>query len=216
MQLNMELVLEMLNTQGNYSLLAYSDGQQMLDADVLMYPQFFSNEDSDILFNKLLNTINWQQDRVIFNEQNISLPRLTAWYGDPGKVYSYSGITKYPEPWTAELLMIKHHIEKEIEYTFNSVLLNLYRSGKDRVSWHSDDEPELGINPIIASVSFGETRRFQFRHRFDKSMERITVNLTHGSLLVMRGSTQHYWQHQIPEGRKSLQERVNLTFRMIN
>ena len=121
-----------------------------------------------------------------------------------------------PDAWIPTLLSIKSRIEEVTQAKFNSVLLNLYRCGKDGVSWHSDDEPELGKNPIIASVSFGEARRFQLRHKLDKSLDKVEITLTHGSLLIMKGSTQHFWQHQIPKTAKSLRERINLTFRIIN
>ncbi|AFZ26695.1 alkylated DNA repair protein [Cylindrospermum stagnale PCC 7417] len=196
-------------------IITMMDGQPMPDAEVIVYQKFFNALESDQLFQELLNGINWQQDKVKFNEQEIGIPRLTAWYGDEGKSYSYSGMVKHPSTWNPTLLRIRSRVEKVEKVNFNSVLLNLYRSGKDRVSWHSDDEAELGKNPIIASVSFGETRRFQFRHRINKTLDRITVNLTHGSLLIMKGSTQHFWQHQIPEAAKSLKERINLTFRII-
>ena len=114
------------------------------------------------------------------------------------------------------LILIKEKIEKEIGLNFNSVLANLYRDGKDSVSWHSDDEPELGINPIIASISFGETRRFQLRHKSNKELEKVEIALTHGSLLIMKGTTQHYWKHQIPKTAKNIGTRINLTFRIVN
>jgi alkylated DNA repair dioxygenase AlkB len=208
--------LQTLKTNKEFFLLTLPYGEVMPDSEILIYPNFFSTLDSNMFFQELLDNISWKQDEFSFDNKNIAIPRLTAWYGDSGKVYCYSGMTKYPESWIPELLTIKLCVEEAIQSVFNSVLLNLYRHGKDRVSWHSDDEPELGVNPVIASISFGETRRFQFRHKFDTNIERVTVNLTHGSLLVMRGNTQHYWQHQLPEGRKSLKTRINLTFRFIN
>lgn len=147
--------------------------------------------------------------------KEIDLPRLTAWYGDDGKSYTFSGIPMSPNAWTPVLLFIKERIEKVAEVEFNSVLLNLYRNEKDSISWHSDDEPELGKNPIIASVSFGEVRRFHLRHKLNKSLDKIGINLTLGSLLIMKGSTQQFWQHQILKTSKSLNKRINLTFRII-
>jgi alkylated DNA repair dioxygenase AlkB len=121
-----------------------------------------------------------------------------------------------PESWIPPLLLIKERIEKVIELNFNSVLVNLYRNGKDYVSWHSDDEPELGNNPTIASVSLGETRRFQLRHKSNKNLDTVEIALNHGSLLIMKGSTQHFWKHQVPKTSKLLKARINLTFRVIN
>ncbi len=142
------------------------------------------------------------------------LPRLTAWYGDEGKSYTYSGIEQHPDPWTPTLKLIKSKVEEILEVTFNTVLLNLYRDGKDSVSWHSDDELELGENPIIASVSFGAVRRFSLKHKISKDYK-IDLDLPNGSLLLMKGETQHFWQHQIAKTSKSVQPRINLTFRMI-
>jgi len=114
-----------------------------------------------------------------------------------------------------ELLTIKQRIEKIIELNFNSVLVNLYRNGQDYVSWHSDDEKELGKNPTIASVSFGETRRFLLRHKSNKNLATVEIALTHGSLLIMKGSIQHFWKHQVPKTAKVKSERINLTFRVV-
>ena len=145
--------------------------------------------------------------------KKINFPRLTAWYGDNDKPYSFSGITLQPIPWNTEILEIKRKIEPEAKVTFNSVLLNLYRNGNDSISWHTDAEPELGKNPVIASVNFGATRKFQLKHI--KTGERREIELEHGSLLIMQGELQHYWQHQVPKTNKIIGERINLTFRVI-
>ena len=139
---------------------------------------------------------------------------MTAWYGDAGKTYCYSGITVEPIPWTPLLLSIKTRVEAVANTTFNSVLLNYYRGEQDSVSWHSDDEPELGQNPVIASVSFGATRKFQFKHKTNPDL-RAAIDLTPGSLLIMAGATQHFWKHQIPKTTKPVGARINLTFRVI-
>lgn len=141
------------------------------------------------------------------------LSRLTAWYGDNDKPYSFSGITLKPKSWNNELISIKEKIEPISKVKFNSVLLNLYRSGNDSISWHTDAEKELGVNPIIASVNFGATRKFQLRNNNTK--EKIEIELTNGSLLIMQGELQHYWQHQVPKTNKVVGERINLTFRVI-
>ena len=188
----------------------------MPDGEVAIYRNFFNRIESDQIFQELLSKIKWRQDKMKLYGKEFELPRLTAWYGDDGKSYTFSGIPMSPDAWTPTLLSIKSRIEEVTQAKFNSVLLNLYRTERDGVSWHSDDEPELGKNPMIASVSFGETRRFQLRHKLDKSLDKVEITLTHGSLLIMKGSTQHLWQHQIPKTAKSLQERINLTFRIIN
>jgi alkylated DNA repair dioxygenase AlkB len=144
------------------------------------------------------------------------LPRLTAWYGEGEAYYTYSNIAMRPRFWTPLLSHIKRKIEKVAQVEFNSVLLNLYRDGKDSVSWHQDNEPELGKEPVIGSVSFGSTRCFQFRHKLRKDLRRFDIALTHGSLLIMRGTTQQFWQHQIPKTHKPVGQRVNLTFRIIH
>lgn len=187
----------------------------MPDADVIFYRYLFSPKESDGLFTDLYKNINWKQESITIYGKPISLPRLTAWYGDSGKSYNYSKITMNPEPWNPTLLKIKSRIEGVAGVSFNSVLLNLYRSGSDSVSWHSDDEHELGNNPVIGSVSFGSTRRFILRHKCKADISKTEINLTHGSFLIMRGTTQHFWQHQVPKTTKSVKPRINLTFRVI-
>lgn len=146
--------------------------------------------------------------------RTVPIPRLTAWHGDDGKSYTYSGITMHPEPWTMPLLGVKAAVEAEVGEDFNGVLLNFYRGGSDSMAWHSDDEVELGSEPIIASVSFGATRKLQLRHKSRPDL-RGEMELTDGSLLVMRGSTQTYWQHQVPKTSRPVGARINLTFRRI-
>ncbi|MEG3839704.1 alpha-ketoglutarate-dependent dioxygenase AlkB [Microcoleus sp. herbarium14] len=184
------------------------------DGEVIFYPNFFSVEESDRFFSDLYSSVNWRQDTIHFYGKKIPLPRLTGWYGDEGKSYTYSGIEQHPEPWTPTLKIIKSKAEEISEVTFNSVLLNLYRHGKDSVSWHSDDEPELGENPIIASISFGASRRFSLKHKISK-YHKIYIDLLNGSLLLMKGETQHCWQHQLAKTLKSVEPRINLTFRVI-
>lgn len=174
---------------------------------------FFNNNESDFFFKRLRQGIDWRQESMNMYGKQINFPRLTAWYGDSDKPYTFSGITLNPSPWTEELKEIKKRIEPVADVNFNSVLLNLYRGGHDSISWHTDAEKELGRNPVIASVNFGETRVFQLRHVQTK--ERIDIELSHGSLLVMGGELQHYWQHQIPKTREKVGERINLTFRVI-
>ncbi len=186
----------------------------MPDADVIFYRNFFNQQESYEFFQALFNEIKWRQDKIKMYGKELNLPRKTAWYGDRDKPYTFSGIHLEPEPWTPMLLQIKEKIEDIAEVKFNSVLLNLYRDGNDGISWHTDAEPELGTNPIIASVSFGGARRFMFRHKQNKDLK-TEVELTDGSFLVMAGTTQHFWQHQIPKTSKKVQPRINLTFRVI-
>ncbi|MFN5954581.1 MAG: alpha-ketoglutarate-dependent dioxygenase AlkB family protein [Dolichospermum sp.] len=183
------------------------------DGEVILYQNFFSTKESIQLFEDLSSNVKWKQEIIQIFGKKMPIPRLTAWYGDEGKSYTYSGIEQHPEPWNTTLKFIKSKVEEIAKVSFNSVLINLYRHGKDSVSWHSDDEPELGKNPIIASVSFGATRRFSLRHKHSKN-HKIAIDLTSGSLLLMQGETQHFWQHQIAKTAKESQPRINLTFRI--
>lgn len=184
------------------------------DAEVTFHRKFFEKKESDDFFETLLNEIDWRQDKMKMYGKEINLPRKTAWYGDENKSYTFSGIHLEPKPWTPTLLKIKKRIEEIAQVDFNSVLLNLYRDGKDGISWHTDAEPELGKNPVIGSVSFGATRKFMLRHKENKDLKE-EIELTHGSFLLMAGQTQHFWQHQIPKTSKKIDSRINLTFRVI-
>ena len=187
----------------------------MPDGDVLFFEHLFDRAESDRLYQKLHTATQWRQDKIELYGRTMDLPRLTAWYGDPGKSYTYSGISMRPHAWTRTLLRIKKRIEEEAEIEFSSVLLNLYRTGRDSVGWHSDNERELGRNPVIGSVSFGETRMFQMRHLTRKDLPRVEIPLGHGSFLLMQGTTQHYWEHQVPKTAQTVEPRINLTFRLI-
>ena len=189
---------------------------QMPDAEVLFYPCLFKAADGEQMFAALETEIAWRQDSATIFGRHHLLPRLTAWYGDPGKTYRYSGIHMEPLPWTPRLRQIKTAVETIAEVEFNSVLLNFYRHGQDSMGWHSDDEPELGPNPVIGSVSFGGCRRFLLRHKTDTSISKVEVHLTNGSLLLMQGSTQHFWQHHVPKTKRPVDPRINLTFRVIH
>ncbi|WP_416668277.1 alpha-ketoglutarate-dependent dioxygenase AlkB family protein [Egbenema bharatensis] len=184
------------------------------DAEIILYPSLLNGPVSDRLLKDLMQTIQWQQDWITLYGRSLPQPRLTAWYGDPGKSYTYSGITMNPHPWTPTLLDLKQKVDPLSGVVFNSVLLNLYRDGTDSMGWHSDDEPELGTNPVIGSLSLGGTRRFMLRHRFEKGLKH-QLELTSGSFLLMKGTTQHYWQHQVPKTKRSVLPRMNLTFRVI-
>jgi alkylated DNA repair dioxygenase AlkB len=165
--------------------------------------------------NKIdFKNIDWHHDKIKMYGKEIYLPRLSAWYGDSDKPYTYSGLTLQPKKWNKGLIYIKEQISKISGVNFNSVLMNWYRSGDDYINWHTDAEKELGKNPIIASVNFGETRDFVIRKN-DKS-EKITIPLKHGTLLIMSGEMQHFWQHSVPKRKKVKEARFNLTFRDIN
>ncbi|WP_426667855.1 alpha-ketoglutarate-dependent dioxygenase AlkB family protein [Mucilaginibacter sp. McL0603] len=187
-----------------------------LPPELLEYhPGFFNPAESAALLNTFIDTIPWVQEDIQMYGKIIKTPRLTAWYGDPNKEYIFSGAKHHPILWTDELLMIKEKIEPVSGTRFNSVLLNYYRDANDSVAWHSDDEYELGVNPVIASVSFGQVRRFDIRHKQEHN-RKYAIYLENGSLLIMKGDLQHNWVHQIPKSTKPLKERVNLTFRVIN
>lgn len=184
------------------------------DCSLWWSPHFLGESAADAFFAQLREEIEWEQGEIRMFGKWVKEPRLSAWYGDPGASYTYSGKKQEPLPWIDPLLNLKQAIENATGESFNSVLLNLYRFGQDSMGWHSDDEAELGNQPIIASLNLGATRNFQFRHRENKQLKK-KLDLTHGSLLVMAGDTQTYWQHQIPKTKKAVGERMNLTFRKI-
>lgn len=189
-------------------------GSTIVDnGEYIFIPNFFNKLDSDNFLQSLKENIEWKQESMNMYGKKIDFPRLTAWYGDSDKPYSFSGIKLNPAPWNEILLNIKNKIELESNVKYNSVLLNRYRNGNDSISWHTDAEKELGRNPVIASVNFGATRKFQLRHIHTK--EKLEVELTHGSLLIMQGELQHFWQHQVPKTAQNVSERINLTFRTI-
>lgn len=184
------------------------------DAEITYYPDFFSTEKANELFRKLIEEIPWQQDSITVFGKTHPQPRLTALFGNDGKTYSYSNIIMQPNKWTPILMYIKNEIEEVCHENFTTVLLNLYRNGKDSNGWHADNEKELGRNPVIASVSFGAERSFHLQHNSIKEAK-LKITLEHGSLLLMKGTTQHFWKHQIPKTAKPIGERINLTFRII-
>lgn len=184
------------------------------NGEVFYDNNFLPNETASNLFDKMLKNIAWAQYPITIFGKTFLQPRLIAWYGDAGIEYRYSKTTFVANSWTSELLYIKEKIKEDLGLDFNSVLLNLYRNGQDSMGWHSDNEKELGTNPIIASVSIGACRQMQFRQTLDHR-QKISLNLESGSLLLMQGSTQHHWQHQIPKTAKVHTPRINLTFRKI-
>jgi alkylated DNA repair dioxygenase AlkB len=184
------------------------------DAEIIYYPHFFDKKVADILFDQLTSDIPWQQDDIRVFGKTHPQPRLTALFGNEGKSYSYSNIKMQPHPWNPLLQKIKLQVESVSGTNFTTVLLNQYRDGKDSNGWHSDNEKKLGTNPIIASVSFGTERVFQLKHNTISNLKQ-NILLEHGSLLLMKGTTQHFWKHQIPKTSKTIGSRINLTFRVI-
>lgn len=184
------------------------------NAEIIYFPAFLSKEEADSLFQILLENTPWQQDEITVYGKKHLQPRLTALYGNEGKPYSYSNIKMQPHNWSLTLQKIKSLVENICETNFTTVLLNYYRNGNDSNGWHADNEKELGTNPIIASLSFGAKRVFQLKHNTIADAKKSIV-LEHGSLLLMKGSTQHFWKHQIPKTAKPIGNRINLTFRSI-
>lgn len=184
------------------------------DASVEYFPQLFDAAKSEALFGQLYRDIPWQQDDITVFGKTHPQPRLTALFGNEGRQYSYSNIVMQPHPWNALLTFIKEAVETVTGEKFTTVLLNLYRDGKDSNGWHADNEKELGRNPVIASVSFGAERMFHLQHNLIKESKQ-KILLQHGSLLLMKGTTQHYWKHQVPKTATPIGPRINLTFRSI-
>ena len=184
------------------------------DSEIIYFPSLFDKKEADSIFAQLINDIPWQQDNIRVFGKVHPQPRLTALFGNEGRSYSYSNITMQPHAWNPLLQKIKSQVERVSETKFTTVLLNQYRDGKDSNGWHADNEKELGINPIIASVSFGAARVFQLKHNTIANLKQ-NILLEHGSLLLMKGTTQHFWKHQIPKTSKIIESRINLTFRVI-
>ena len=184
------------------------------DGEIEYYERFLEIEKADEYFEALLKFDDWRHDKIKLFGREIYQPRLTALFGEPGNNYTYSGLEMIPNPFTSELIEIKDRCEKISHSSFNVCLANLYRDGKDSMGWHSDDEKELGKEPIIASVSLGAERIFHLKHKKDKTAKH-KIRLQHGSLLVMKGSTQEFWKHQLPKTKQTIGPRINLTFRKI-
>lgn len=183
------------------------------DGTVHYYGKLMSKEQADFYLDKLLETIDWRNDEAIIFGKKVFTKRKVAWYGEKSYAYTYSNTTKYAQPWTKELLELKILIEEETGETFNSCLLNLYHNGDEGMAWHSDGERDLKKDGAIASMSFGAERKFSFKHKQTK--EKIELFLAHGSLLVMKDTTQTHWLHRLPPSKKIKAPRVNLTFRTI-
>ena len=187
---------------------------ELRDADVRYWPRALAAERADDLFASLRTHIDWQEEHVVIFGQRRLVPRLVAWHGDADAHYTYSGTAHEPRAWTTGLLDLREVAEALTGHRYNSVLLNLYRDGRDSMGWHADDEAELGRDPAIASFSLGATRRFRLRHRRGRDVAEL--ELEHGSLLSMTGETQHHYVHAVPKTARTAGERINLTFRWIN
>ncbi len=185
------------------------------DGDLLFWEDCGLEPPAAELLQFLIEETPWQQHDITLWGKTHPQPRLIAWYGDPGKAYSYSGVSLAPLPWTATLRRLRGHIEDITGQAYNSVLLNYYRDQRDSMGMHSDDEPELGDEPAIASLSLGEPRTFVMKHRSRPDVADCRFDLPSGSLLLMLGATQSYWKHGIPKRTRQLGPRVNLTFRDI-
>ena len=183
-------------------------------ADVCYCASAFSEERADALLAALVREVPWERHRLRLFGREVDAPRLSCWIGDADAVYVYSRTRFEPRAWTPALASIREDLLTRFDLRFNSVLANLYREGRDSMGWHSDDEPELGPEPTIASLSFGAVRRFRFRSRATRRIAG-TIELAHGSLLVMRGATQRFYQHDLPKTSAGIGPRVNLTFRAI-
>lgn len=184
------------------------------DGDLRYASGFLAEAEADQFMRHLLDGIEWQQHHVVVFGRRLPAPRLSAWHGSAEARYAYSGLVLEPRPWTAPLRDLKTRVEAVADSPFNSVLLNQYRDGRDSMGWHSDDEPELGANPTIASLSLGGTRRFLMRHKH-RDHPPVEIPLGPGALLIMRGPTQTHWQHQVPKTRRPCAPRLNLTFRRV-
>ena len=188
----------------------------LVDAEVSHCPGFLRDAERHSIFNQLRDTTPWEQHVVRLFGRSHPAPRLSAWYGDQGATYTYSGLRLSPQPWTPQLDQLRQRVSALTSKPFNSALLNYYRDGSDGMGWHSDDEPELGRDPCIASLSLGSERRFLLRHKTQSNLPTYEYLLGDGDLLIMDGETQHHWKHQIPKTRRPVGPRINITFRYVH
>lgn len=185
----------------------------LADTRLRVWADFLAGHEA--LYEVLVANARWRQDRVrVYGREHLT-PRLSAWYGDAGARYAYSGVDLEPNPWLPPLEQLRRRLEALLELRFNSVLLNWYRDGADCMGWHSDDEPELGSDPVIATVSLGAPRRFAMRHRQRRDLKPWAASLPGGSLLVMGGACQRHWRHAVPRTRRPVGGRISLTYRWV-
>jgi alkylated DNA repair dioxygenase AlkB len=211
-------------TQNNQTMTLFSDTElfatglagkkvfDLPDAELILIDNFFTKEESDRFYERILHKTKWREYEMEIYDKTYTVPRMISWYEDKDN----PGADQNGPDWTYELLTIRGRVEKETQLDFNSLLLNLYRDGNDGVGWHSDKEHNTGPNPVIASVTFGETRMFKLRHKFRKEIPQIEIPLHHGSFLLMAGTTNSFWQHHVPKTAKNVLPRINLTFRRTN
>lgn len=185
------------------------------DAEVYYLRELSLAQTAEAVMNQLIDDVPWRAETIVVLGNTYPQPRLTAWYGDNKANYTYSGIHLEPLPWTHTLIDIKNRVEKIAGTDFNSVLLNYYRNHRDGMGLHSDDEPELGRRPIIASLSLGEERTFILKHKTMRDLKSVRLRVASGSLLLMKGETQHCWKHGIEKEKRPCGPRVNLTFRRV-
>lgn len=185
------------------------------DGWVKFWPNYLDLSTADRLFDEFSQGLMWEQHTIRMFGRQVMQPRLTTLYGSSALTYRYSGLALTAHPWSGALAQLALDVAKAAECDFNSVLGNFYRDGADSMGWHADDERELGLNPTIASISLGATRRFDLRPKKGRAGEKVSVELGHGSLLVMGGDLQHHWDHQIAKTKRVLDPRINLTFRLI-
>jgi alkylated DNA repair dioxygenase AlkB len=192
-----------------------SDSLEVLpfDGSAQLFPHFLSALDANECFSALMSEVPWEEHHLVLFGKKVPEPRRSAWIADNNIHYTYSGVERTAHAWTPTLAKVREALVLQTGHRFNSALANLYRDGNDAMGWHSDDEPCNGPEPVIASVSFGAERRFDFRHRLSK--EKTSVILPHGSLLLMSGLSQHCWQHSIARSKKVTSSRINLTFRFV-
>ncbi|WP_141455598.1 alpha-ketoglutarate-dependent dioxygenase AlkB [Pseudoxanthomonas sp. z9] len=184
-------------------------------AHLRLWPQWLAPEEADVLMARLIAEVPWEVHRIRLFGREVDSPRLSCWMGDPEARYRYSGALFEPHPWHPDVERLASRLRDDLGTPFNSVLLNRYRGGRDAMGWHSDDEPELGEAPAIASISLGATRRFALKHR-ERAETRLALDLPHGSLLLMAGDTQRHYRHALPRTARPVGERINLTFRLIH
>ena len=183
------------------------------DGELYLIRQFYPLHEADRLYNLCMTELEWHEEQIVIFGKKHKVPRLMCWYGEPDANYQYSGVNHQPIPWTPVLLEVRKKIEQYCQSDFNSVLGNLYRSGSDSMGCHADDEKELGRNPIIASLSLGDERRFKLHHK--KRKITLDIDLKNGDMLFMAGELQHHWVHSVPKTKTIKTPRINLTFRRI-
>lgn len=181
------------------------------DGSAVLYPDFIASPHADDVFSSLLASTGWEKQSLVMFGKIVEEPRLSTWHSEPHLTYTYSGAKRTPVAWTPQLVELRGLCESQVQHTFNGVLINLYRNGKDHLSWHSDDETVNGSEPVIASLSFGAERKFELRHK--ETGVRVSTMLPHGSLLVMSGLSQARWVHRVPKSSVISEPRINLTFR---